>query len=247
MNENVLSYQIIQVQFNKKGSLSQALRAKIPQKSYSLHKAILLTKSPVFSLRQSKKISSKEHFIVKREIKTIFKMDRILDHIFRWYCCPVLECCWSLCKPCCRFFWKGFCWCCWCCGCCTGKELNCYEILCECLEEGVIHNQQGMEVVVQVPLSIISATQLMSPAIMAMEAVMDAVVVVMALMESAAKFFAKFEFEVHLRPNFEFRVNAVYLTVTRLLKFCSGKVFKEFRIACSSYFANATLIDLFSL
>ena len=141
MNENVLSYQIIQVQFNKKGSLSQALRAKIPQKSYSLHKAILLTKSPVFSLRQSKKISSKEHFIVKREIKTIFKMDRILDHIFRWYCCPVLECCWSLCKPCCRFFWKGYCWCCWCCGCCTGKELNCYEILCECLEEGVIDSQ----------------------------------------------------------------------------------------------------------
>ena len=78
----------------------------------------------------------------------------------------------------------------------------------------------------QVPLSIISATKLMSPAIMAMEAVMDAMVVVVALMEPAAKFFAKSEFEVHLRPNFEFRVNAVYLTVTRLLKFCSGKVFQ---------------------
>ena len=76
---------------------------------------------------------------------------------------------------------------------------------------------------------------------------MDAVVVVMALMESAVKFFAKSEFEVHLRPNFEFRVNAVYLTVTRLLKFCSEKCFKEFRIACSSNFANATLINLFFL
>ena len=68
---------------------------------------------------------------------------------------------------------------------------------------------------------------------------MDAAVVMVALMEPSAKFFAKSEFEVHLRPNFEFRVNAVYLTVTRLLKFC-------FRIACSSNFANATLIDLFS-
>ena len=73
---------------------------------------------------------------------------------------------------------------------------------------------------------IISATQLMSPGFMAMEAVMDVAVVIVALMEPSAKFFAKSEFEVHLRPNFEFRVNAVYLTVTRLLKFCFRKVFQ---------------------
>ena len=55
------------------GSLSQALRAKIPQKSYSLQKETLFTKSPVFSLRQSKIISSKEHFIVKKRNKNHFQ------------------------------------------------------------------------------------------------------------------------------------------------------------------------------
>ena len=63
---------------------------------------------------------------------------RILDFIITRYCCPVLECCWSLCKPCFRFCCKCYCWCC---GCCSGEELNCYEELCGCLEEGVIDSQ----------------------------------------------------------------------------------------------------------